>query len=48
MQILRAASSNTANVWLQLDYARQLRKAGQKQQAATRWQAWRSIPMRTQ
>jgi Tfp pilus assembly protein PilF len=36
MQILRAASSKyPQNVWLQLDYARQLRKAGQKQQAAT-------------
>ncbi|HAU8263053.1 TPA: tetratricopeptide repeat protein [Kluyvera intermedia] len=36
MQILQAASSKyPQNVWLQLDYARQLRKAGQKQQAAT-------------
>nr|BAY00717.1 cellulose synthase subunit C [Enterobacteriaceae bacterium UMI-11] len=36
MQILQAASGKyPQNVWLQLDYARQLRKAGQKQQAAT-------------
>lgn len=36
MQILQAACGKyPQNVWLQLDYARQLRKAGQKQQAAT-------------
>jgi len=35
MQILQAASGKyPQNVWLQLDYARVLRKAGQKQQAA--------------
>lgn len=36
MQILQAASGKyPQNVWLQLDYARALRKAGQKQQAVT-------------
>lgn len=36
MQILQAAAGKyPQNVWLQLDYARQLRKAGQKQQAST-------------
>lgn len=36
MQILQAASAKyPQNVWLQLDYARALRKAGQKQQAST-------------
>ncbi|XTZ39158.1 cellulose synthase subunit BcsC-related outer membrane protein [Salmonella enterica] len=35
MQILQAASVKyPQNVWLQLDYARQLRKSGQKQQAS--------------